>query len=278
MTDKNEDRKQLWLYFVVAYAFSWSLWIPTALMANGVNLPPGLVSFLKSPFNLAAMGPFVAAMALTFFQKGGKGVLNLLKRGFDFRFPKIWLVPSLLLPLLIWGGAILFSILLGATKADFSLLKDPPYVIIGFFVIFFTSGPLQEEFGWRGYALPRLQSNFSALKSSIILGFFWWLWHLPAVFIPGVFMTDNILLFLGLSIVIVLASILFTWVYNNVGGSILAMMLLHTAMNWSIWSVMPDMKVNLSIIGLWIVFLAIAVAIILKIWGPARLSRAPQEV
>ena len=109
-----------------------------------------------------------------------------------------------------------------------------------------------------GYAWPRLQSHFNALASSLILGFFWWLWHLPAIFIPGRFMTNNILVFLALLVVIVLTSVLFTWVYNETEGSVLAVILLHTAMNWSMWLVMPSMQMDLATSGLMIAFLAIA--------------------
>ncbi|MCX7854274.1 MAG: CPBP family intramembrane metalloprotease, partial [Caldilineales bacterium] len=139
--------------------------------------------------------------------------------------------------------------------------------------ILFTAGPFQEEFGWRGYALPRLQSRFDALTSSVILGFFWWLWHLPAVFIPGRFMTDDPVVFLSLLVVITLTSILFTWIYNNTNGSVLAAILTHTAMNWSIWSAMPSMKIDLPTSGFMIAFLAIAVLVIVRIWGAAHLSR-----
>ncbi|WP_082663009.1 CPBP family intramembrane glutamic endopeptidase [Thermococcus sp. 2319x1] len=46
----------------------------------------------------------------------------------------------------------------------------------------FLGGPLQEEFGWRGYASPRLQANHSALVSSVIIGVLWAFWHLPLNF------------------------------------------------------------------------------------------------
>jgi hypothetical protein len=227
MTVKIDDNKHLWLYFVVAYAFSWVFWIPNALVAHGVALPTGLANFLAGPLNPAAFGPLFAALLLTFLQQGGKGVLQLLKRGVDFRFKKIWLVAILLLPFVLFAGSIWASMLAGERPIDLSVISNPPYALVGFFVILFTAGPLQEEFGWRGYALPRLQSRFNALTSSVILGFFWWLWHLPAVFIPGRSMTDNLFVFLALLVVITLASVLFAWIYNNTNGSILAALLVH---------------------------------------------------
>ncbi|MCS7222106.1 MAG: type II CAAX endopeptidase family protein [Anaerolineae bacterium] len=273
MTIKTDDYKGLWLYLLVSYAFSWTFWIPSALAAHGVAFPTELVDFLASPLNPAAFGPFFSAFLLTFLRQGGKGVLQLLKRGLDFRFKKIWLAPILLLPFVLFGGSVWVSILAGIRPIDLSVVSNPTYALMGFFVIMFTAGPLQEEFGWRGYALPRLQSRFSALVSSIILGFFWWLWHLPAVFIPGRFMTDNLAVFLSLLVVITLTAILFTWIYNNTKGSVLAAILTHTAMNWSIWSAMPSMEMDLPTSGFMIAFLAVAVLVIIEIWGAAYLSR-----
>jgi uncharacterized protein len=272
MSSQTNDHKQIWQFLLIAFAFSWIFWIPNALVANGVTLPATLTDFLSSPLNPAAFGPLVAAFLLTFLQQGGKGVLGLLKRGFSLRFKKIWLAAILLLPMVLFGGAIFVSIWSGARAIDLSVITNPPFALVAFFVILLTAGPLQEEFGWRGYLLPRLQTRYNALGSSLIVGFFWWLWHLPAVFIPGKFMTDNLLVFLALLVVITLTSILFTWVFNNTNGSILAAMLMHASMNWSIWAAMPDMKMDLPTIGFISVFLGVAVLVVIKKWGAARLS------
>lgn len=56
-----------------------------------------------------------------------------------------------------------------------------PLVIL----ISLISGPLNEEFGWRGYALDRLMAKFGFLKGSLIPGFVWAIWHLLWYFTPG---------------------------------------------------------------------------------------------
>lgn len=278
MRIQADDDQRAWQFFAVAFAFSWAFWIPNALASNGVVLPEGVANFLAGPLNPAAFGPTFAAFLMTLLYQGGRGIVQLLRRGVSVRFRSVWLAAILLLPLLVFSGSVFTAILAGVRTFDPSVITNPPFALIAFFVILFTSGPLQEEFGWRGYALPRLQSRFNALTSSLIVGFFWWLWHLPAVFIPGRFMADNLPVFLALAVVIMLTSILFTWVYNNTDGSVLAALLMHTAMNWSIWIAMPNMRMDLPTAAFMIGFLAVAVIIIVKISGAAHLRRAPAGI
>ena len=270
---EQEAERFPWQFILLAYAFSWLFWIPGVLAAYGTALPRGLAEFLNSPFNPAAFGPSLAAILLTLKENGWSGVGRLLKQGINVRFRKIWLLPILLLPPLIFTGATLLSAIISKTALDLSVLANPPVAIIVPIIILFRHGPLQEEFGWRGYALPRLQLRFNALVSSMILGIVWWLWHLPLVFIPGRFMVDNLLLFGMLMIEIVLISILFTWIYNNTGGSVLAALLFHTSMNWSIWVLLPSMQVNAVIISLTSLSLLIVVAVVLSTYGAERLVR-----
>ncbi|MDW8405224.1 CPBP family intramembrane glutamic endopeptidase [Chloroflexus sp.] len=264
---------QVWIFFAVTYGFSWLFWIPNALIAHGVSLPSPLVNLLSGPFNPAAFGPTVAAFALTWGRDGWRGALSLLRKGIDFHFGWRWLGIILIAPLIIFSGSIIVATLISGRSLDRSVMSDPLFALIAFFVILLTSGPLQEEFGWRGYALPRLQARYGDKIASLIVGGAWWLWHAPAVFIPGRFMTNNVLTFGALAIVIILTSFLFTWVYNHTNGSILACLLLHTAMNWSIWVVIPSMQIDLVTIGCMIIALAIVVWLIGR--RPARFIPLP---
>ncbi|PMP87326.1 MAG: hypothetical protein C0184_00290 [Chloroflexus aggregans] len=96
-------------------------------------------------------------------------------------------------PMMIFGGSIIVATIMSRGAIGLSVISDPPFALIAFFVILFTGGPLQEEFGWRGYALPRLQAHYGSAIASLIVGVAWWLWHAPAVFIPGRFMTNDLL-------------------------------------------------------------------------------------
>lgn len=124
MQSKSGDRN-LWLFFIITYAFSWLFWIPEALAAKGMPIPPAVIGFLASPFNPAAFGPLLAALLLTFRNERLVGVINLLKRGLDFRFKKIWLVPIFLLPPLLYGGAVSLATLSGWAEIDLTNLSDP---------------------------------------------------------------------------------------------------------------------------------------------------------
>mgnify|MGYP001262147068 CR=1 FL=1 len=138
----------------------------------------------------------------------------------------------------------------------------------------FLGGPVAEEFGWRGYALDRLQARFNATVSSVLIGVIWGLWHLPLFFMKGQDMYHNVPI-LGFVLGTVFLSILFTWIYNNTNGSILAALLFHTMGNLSHF-IFPAMSTAIG--GLISVILnVIFVTLIMVIYGPKRLSRYKEQ-
>ena len=222
---------------------------------------------------IAPFGPTVAAFILTYVNEGSKGTMKLLKRGVDFHFRKIWLIPIFLLMPAIVGLSLLLAVLSGEPMPEIVVLSQPWIIIPAFFFILLLGGPLAEEFGWRGYALDRLQVSYNALIASVILGFVWGLWHLPLFFMPRQEMYYNVPIW-GFVLGTIFFSIIFTWVYNNTGGSILAALLLHTTGNLAHF-VFPITATELG--GLYSLILnLIVVIIILAIWGPRRMVREKQ--
>jgi membrane protease YdiL (CAAX protease family) len=101
-------------------------------------------------------------------------------------------------------------------------------VLLDFLKGFLMTGGINEESGWRGFALPRLQARYPVIVSAGIVWFFWAAWHIPYDLGRGVpmnWMLEN-RLFWNL-----IFAILMSWVYNRTNGSILAPALFHPAMN-----------------------------------------------
>jgi uncharacterized protein len=265
-------KRNVWLFVLIAYSWSWLFWIPTALISRGLSVPASIESFLLGPLNPAAWGPFIAAFITTYLDDGKIGVKKLLKRAGKYRFAKAWyLVIFLLFPVLI-GGAFLLAVLSGEPIPELTALANPISIPIAFAYIFFLGGPLQEEFGWRGYALEHLQARWNAFVSSIIVGLIWGFWHLPLFFMPKQeFYYQRPFWELVLSTTLV--AILFTWLYNNTRRSILAVLLFHTMFNLShyLFPTLGSDRGSLYLLG----FLFVAGILVPIVWGPRKMVREP---
>ena len=222
----------VWIFMLVAFGFSWLFWIPDALIAQNIwQAPEGLKSFLAGPFNLGPWGPLFAAIVVTFSYQGITGVKGLLKRGLMARLGKWWWVILLLFPVLI-GGSMFLAVALGDPLPELPALAKPFELPIALIFIFFLGGPLQEEFGWRGYAFENLRGQYNDLIASIIAGLMWGLWHLPLFFVPREEFYYNRPLW-GLLLTTILVGIILAWFYANTRGSVFAAMLGHAMFNWS---------------------------------------------
>jgi len=277
MNKEVKLKGNVWLFFVIAFSFSWLFWVPLALAEQGfLSLPDGLYQFLSGSSNPAAYGPLVAALLMTAVYEGWSGVKALIKRGLDFKIGWKWyLVVFLLLPLLI-GLPLLVAQMAGEAIPESNAVAMaggaplPIFAVLAFFVIFFLGGPLQEEFGWRGYATDRLQEKFNALWTGIIMGLLWASWHLPLFFIPREESYYNRPIW-GMILTTTLVTILFTWIYNNTNRSIFATLIFHTMFNWSN-TFFPTFETDIG--GL--LFFGLAIVLVgVIVWqsGPERLKR-----
>jgi membrane protease YdiL (CAAX protease family) len=103
--------------------------------------------------------------------QGKDGLIKLLKRGWNIHFGKVWWLPTLLLLPTMQCLAVALGSLIESGKWPQLTVSLQPGFYLSFLVILVQV--IGEEYGWRGYAIGRLQIRWNALVSSLILGAFW---------------------------------------------------------------------------------------------------------
>lgn len=205
-------QKQLLIFFVLAYALTWSVFI-------GVGIP--------NPENplvlLGVWGPSIAALLLTAVWGRGAGLKQLLGRLLIWRVGVQWYALMIIgFPLVATCAVVISNWLTGGDVAlqPFSLSYLLPIVIFQFLI-----PGLGEELGWRGYALPRMLQRMTPMVTAVVLGLVHLCWHLPGFWMGMGF--HNVPFWLG-TLWIIPFTIIFVWVYNNTRGSLLIAALFHS--------------------------------------------------
>jgi membrane protease YdiL (CAAX protease family) len=214
-------RHPLITFFLLAFVLSWIAVLP--LIFN-----PGLT---PEPFQIlgAFVGPTLSALIVLILTEGRSALRPFFARYIQWRVGIIWWL------IVLFGALVMLtvvaSIFLGVQLLT-EFISHIGLVLVTYFISLVAGiilGPLWEEPGWRGFALPRLESQYGALPGTLILAVFWALWHIPGYF--GGWLTGSPVALLVSSIAF---SITMTWVYNNTHGSILIAILLHSSSNAAI--------------------------------------------
>jgi CAAX protease family protein len=195
-------RYELVIFFALSYLIAWS------------TIPFG--SFL-------AFAPLVSALIVVFIAEGLPGLARLGRRVIRWRVNWIWYAAAIVLPLLVHAVAIGLNMAAGAPAPSGDQFQ-PWYAVLllfGLRMVNFTDGPLGEEPAWRGFAQPRLQSKWSPLVSTALLGLLITGWHLPLVFMP-----QFDLGFPDIATTVVV-TFWYAWLFNRTGGSVLLPLIAH---------------------------------------------------
>jgi uncharacterized protein len=253
-------RHPLISFFVLAYALSW--W-PSILYALDL-----------SPQPVAGFGPFLAALVVLALTYGKAGIGGLLRRMVRWRVGLRWYAVALLLPVAITLVATSLNVLLGAKAPTSAELSGWTGIFSTFALVLLVPGlgGAWEEPGWRGFAVPRLQTGRSALFAGLILGVLIAAWHLPLMVVGEVHYSD-IVSILG-------ATLVLNWVFNNANGSVLIIMMMHAMNNTISGSFFSPMFTGVdSVRQSWMlaaVWCAAAIVVVI-LAGPAHLSRTHKK-
>lgn len=249
-------------FFALALGISWGLWLPVLTSQTSVSelqiLPGGF-------------GPALAAVVL--LRLRGTSIRAWLREGLAWRVDARWYAVALGLPVL--SGCVLGGILVAAT-GDFAANRIarvvPMYPVMLVFMSLVGGG--QEEFGWRGVALPALQQRFGGLTASVIIGVVWAVWHLPLfVFDAPGYSSQSFVLY---GVLVVGFAIIFTWLYNSTGGSILLAVVLHGGINAASGLagafVTEPSSIGIPVLTAYAVPIWIVAGVVLLWYGPNTLS------
>ena len=263
-------RNSLFIFFILTFVITWAMWFPAAL--TKLNGGASILGPDNPVGQLGRWAPGIAAIILTGIISGKQGIGTLFRPLKIWRVNIGWYLVTLLYQPLLFFFAKWIDLLFGNTYDVVPPITsvDGPIVFVGLAVVISAiPGAFMEELGWRGFALPHLQTKNEAVIASAILGLIWGAWHIPSMIFFGETNTLNIIWSVANFIPV---TILFTWIYNNTRGSLLLVTLFHASTQYSnnFLGTIPSETAN---IVTWLVAI-----VILLVFGTKNLSKDSERI
>jgi len=240
---RSSEKREIILFSVIVIVLS-SLICLIAYQLDNPNL---------SIFSIFT--PSIVALILTAMTKGKRGLYELFVQQTFQKTAFKWLLLSVIGFPILASLAVLTN--LNFNISDFQLRTSQllPQVVV---IILIAIG---EEYGWRGYLLPRLMRRFSVFYSSIILGLIWGFWHFPAYLI-GTGTPQEMSFFIFL-LWVILGTLFISWIYyytKSVLTSILAHFSANAAFNYL--NILPEFTGSMDTFWLFMVYLSVLMAVV----------------
>lgn len=233
-------------FFVLTYAISW--W---AVLFGG---------FIPA-------APLVAALIVIPITQGWAGLRELGSRMIRWRVRWYWYAVAIGLPLAVHLVTVGLNVVAGAGLPSLAVSSLTTFLMVfAVRLINPLDGPMGEEPGWRGFALPGLQTTLSPLLATMILAVLITGWHLPLVFLEEGGLQPTFLVSVVLGTVAV--TFWYTWLFNHTGGSVLMVLVAHS-MEGSIQA----QGFILIYTGVW---LAVAIGLVVFDWKAWRAPAAAE--
>ncbi|TYL38559.1 CPBP family intramembrane metalloprotease [Natronococcus pandeyae] len=265
---RNRD---LWGYLLFSHGWSWFFWGIVVATGWEAFSYPGVVFLV-----LGGTGPMLGGIVMSWAVGGRAGLRDLGRRLVDPRLvpARWWAVTVLFVPALTAVAAgLVVGLGLSSQPADLEGAREllaSPESLLAFAAFVLVLGPLPEEIGWRGFLLDRCQRRWNATVASLLVGLAWLTWHAPLFAMVGYFAAaggppEPVRFAVG----IVIASVFYTWIYNNASRSVLAAIVFHFTQNFTgqFFDLAPETRTVQSFL-----FVVVAVVVVAR-WGPTHLRR-----
>jgi len=221
-------------------------------------------------FYISVWSPTISAIIIAGIIGGWSEIKRLLSGFLKWKVGGFWYLAGFFLMIGPLVFALFYLLLGGEAPGNPGLTWGLIFITL---INTLINGPLSEEAGWRGFALPRLESKFSALNSSIIMGLIWACWHIPLYFI------EPRMPFYIFIILVLVITILMTWAYNNTKGSLIITVIFHFSFNFNgafITGILGLLPLMVFYIGGSVMIGAYVIVVIIYA-GTSKLSRKPNS-
>jgi uncharacterized protein len=237
----SKEKRNLTLFFAATLATTYITYFTIVLNGWSPYEAPGLILFL-----IGGSSPTWVGLLLVLFSYNKEERKAYFKRLLPRLIPGRWLAIIILIFPVLFVIVYAVELLLGSPLPGMEALKSyiaQPSVLPFVILIGLGSGPISEEFGWRGFALDPLMRRFGRIWGTVMLGLIWGVWHLGLFFMPQTWHGQLGFAFAGFP-TFVLASIglalVMTWVHVNTQSSILAAILMHFFSNFTSSALAPQ--------------------------------------
>lgn len=260
-------KKELLLYYVLTNIVFWVLLGITGL-AISLSVSQTTQIILK---NICAWSS--TFVILIMFKKfyPNKNFFQHIRDNFRQKIKWQSIGSVILIQLLVYGLAVFTYTLIN--KVNFSSMEFVALPsLFSLIVINITSGPLGEELGWRGFAYNELRGKYSSIKTAVIIGLAWGLWHIPLWFLSGYQGIDLVLYILIFMVSIIKISILISIFYEKTRNLFIPI-LIHFLFNFLLNLVKADL---IQLFFYTAIFNALAIGLILIIQNFSLGTKAKQ--
>jgi membrane protease YdiL (CAAX protease family) len=217
-------------FVALAYGISWGMWasvMPDAWDALMAGRTPS--TYRVGTLGILGMfGPALAAVIMRLFvsKEGVRGSLGAKR---SWRYYAV----AFLAPMVLVAVTIAVSSVTGL--ADFDAGTKSIWLL--FLVLLLINTPIStvatlgEEYGWRGYLLPRLLP-LGEVKAALTVAAIWAPWHLPLLLVGLNYGGKNPFAVLAFMLALTAAlSLLLTRLFVIAGGSVLVVAVAHASFN-----------------------------------------------
>ena len=265
-------------FFVLAYALSGVALVVIGLPQLDNDSGQAAPTSALVIFPVMVVGVGLLGVALT-AATGGRPALRRLWSTWGRQVQRGWFLVLLVPPLAILA-------VLGLLRELVSPKFTPQLFLFGI-----AAGLLAgfcEEFGWTGFAYPRMSSRLGALRAALLLGLLWGLWHFPVVDSLGAASPHGAYLpefFAAFIAILVALRVLIAWLYTNTGSLRMAQSLHASSTGFLVVLSAPAVSAGQE--ALWyagyagVLWLVVTVVVVLSgrmLTGRRRVADGPQSV